>query len=94
MCQVFKLKTCLVLVVVLLTACGQGATPLPVPTPIPPTSTLEPSAVPTQTSIAIIQGDPAMPGVVLPTKDEPRWLQDQATFQKAGFDPLFSQGAE
>ncbi len=31
---------------------------------------------------------------MLPTKDEPRWLQDQATFQKAGFDPLFSQGAE
>ena len=31
-------------------------------------------------------------GVVLPTKDEPRWLQDQAVFQKAGFEPLFSQG--
>jgi putative multiple sugar transport system substrate-binding protein len=29
---------------------------------------------------------------VLPTKDEPRWLQDQAVFQKAGYDPLFSQG--
>jgi putative multiple sugar transport system substrate-binding protein len=31
-------------------------------------------------------------GVILPTKDEPRWLQDQAVFQKAGWDPLFSQG--
>ena len=31
-------------------------------------------------------------GIVLPTKDEPRWLQDQAVFQKAGWDPLFSQG--
>ena len=29
---------------------------------------------------------------MLPTKDEPRWLQDQAVFEKAGFDPLFSQG--
>ena len=34
----------------------------------------------------------ALVGVVLPTKDEPRWLQDQALFQKAGWDPLFSQG--
>ncbi len=31
-------------------------------------------------------------GVVLPTKDEPRWLQDQAVFVKAGWTPLFSQG--
>ena len=31
-------------------------------------------------------------GVILPTKDEPRWLQDQAVFQKAGWEPLFSQG--
>ena len=34
----------------------------------------------------------ALVGVVLPTKDEPRWLQDQAVFQKAGWEPLFSQG--
>ncbi len=34
----------------------------------------------------------AQVGVVLPTKDEPRWLQDQAVFQKAGWEPLFSQG--
>jgi putative multiple sugar transport system ATP-binding protein len=37
-------------------------------------------------------------GIVLPTKDEPRWIQDQARFQKAfraaGYDVeiLFSQG--
>jgi ABC-type sugar transport system ATPase subunit len=37
-------------------------------------------------------------GIVLPTKDEPRWIQDQARFQKAfkaaGYDAeiLFSQG--
>src|SRR5512138_140735 len=35
----------------------------------------------------------AQVGVVLPTKDEPRWLQDQAIFQKAGYEPLFSQGS-
>ena len=38
-------------------------------------------------------------GIVLPTKDEPRWLQDQAQFEKilgdAGFtnQVLFSQGS-
>ncbi len=38
-------------------------------------------------------------GIVLPTKDEPRWLQDEARFKdaltKAGYDVeiLFSQGS-
>jgi putative multiple sugar transport system substrate-binding protein len=36
--------------------------------------------------------DKGLVGVVLPTKDEPRWLQDQAVFVKAGWTPLFSQG--
>ena len=31
-------------------------------------------------------------GVVLPTKDEPRWLQDQAVFEKAGFDAVVQPG--
>ena len=31
-------------------------------------------------------------GIVLPTKDEPRWIQDEAGFKKAGFEILFSQG--
>ena len=41
----------------------------------------------------------AQVGIVLPTKDEPRWLQDQASFEavldEAGFtsDVLFSQGS-
>jgi putative multiple sugar transport system substrate-binding protein len=34
----------------------------------------------------------AQVGVVLPTKDEPRWLQDEAVFKAAGYTPLFSQG--
>lgn len=44
-------------------------------------------------------GDGVQVGIVLPTKDEPRWLQDQAQFEKllgdAGFTSqvLFSQGS-
>jgi putative multiple sugar transport system substrate-binding protein len=91
MCQVFKLKTCIVIVAVLLTACGQGAAPLSVATPIPPTSTIKPTGVPTQTPEPIVDTFRVVLGVVLPTKDEPRWLQDQAVFLKAGIDPLFSQ---
>jgi len=34
----------------------------------------------------------AQVGVILPTKSEPRWLQDQAVFEKAGFTPLWSEG--
>ena len=30
---------------------------------------------------------------ILPTKDEPRWLQDQAVFQKAGYDAASSARA-
>ncbi len=44
-------------------------------------------------------GDPILPvGIVLPTKDEPRWVQDETRFQdlisKAGYDVqiLFSEG--
>jgi putative multiple sugar transport system substrate-binding protein len=43
-----------------------------------------------------LEGGAAAPaakvGVVLPTKDEPRWLQDLAVFKAAGYEPLFSQG--
>ena len=35
----------------------------------------------------------ALVGVVLPTKDEPRWLQDQARVpRRPAWEPLFSQG--
>jgi putative multiple sugar transport system substrate-binding protein len=33
----------------------------------------------------------ALVGVILPTKSEPRWLQDQAVFEKAGWTPLWSE---
>lgn len=51
------------------------------------------------TSVAADKGSAVEVGIVLPTKDEPRWLQDQAQFEKilgdAGFtnQVLFSQGS-
>ena len=62
-----------------LAACTPAATPTAAPV-AQPTATVKPAA------------NAAQVGVVLPTKDEPRWLQDQAVFQKAGYEPLFSQG--
>ena len=45
-----------------------------------------------------VEGEKLAVGIVLPTKDEPRWVQDEARFQEAleaaGYDveSLFSQG--
>ncbi len=65
----------------ILGACTPAVTPTAAPVqPTGPTPTVKPAA------------NAAQVGVVLPTKDEPRWLQDQAVFQKAGYEPLFSQG--
>jgi len=76
-----------------LISCGGAATPTAAPAP-PPTAA--PAAAPTKAPEAAAPtaapANKAAVGVVLPTKDEPRWLQDQAVFQKAGFEPLFSQG--
>ena len=66
-----------------LSACG---TPTPAPTAAPVQPAAQPTTAPAQPT------NKASVGVILPTKDEPRWLQDQAVFQKAGWDPLFSQG--
>jgi putative multiple sugar transport system substrate-binding protein len=80
-----SLFTVLVLVIVATTlfACGGGAKPAPTAAPAQPAATTAPAAAP---------ANKALVGVILPTKDEPRWLQDQAVFQKAGWEPLFSQG--
>jgi len=64
-----------------------------------------PTTAPAATAPAVAPTAPAQPagekvgvGIVLPTKDEPRWLQDEARFKealtKAGYDVeiLFSQG--
>ena len=76
----------------ILAAC-QNPTPAPTPAPAQPvqpaatTAPVQPAA-----TTAPVQPAKSAVGVILPTKDEPRWLQDQAVFQKAGWDPLFSQG--
>ncbi len=62
----------------------------------PAQPTAQPTAAPAKPTATTAPAQPATAkgtvGVVLPTKDEPRWLQDQAVFEKAGFTPLFSQG--
>ncbi|HQZ53604.1 MAG TPA: sugar ABC transporter substrate-binding protein [Thermoflexales bacterium] len=83
----------------LLSACTAAATPTAVPpkpadTPKPaaPAATAVPAA-----TIAVPAGKLAV-GIVLPTKDEPRWIQDQTRFQDAfkaagaEVEILFSQG--
>jgi putative multiple sugar transport system substrate-binding protein len=72
----------LVALSMLLAAC---TAPAAAPTTAPVATTAPEATTPPTTGNALV-------GVILPTKDEPRWLQDQAVFQKAGWDPLFSQG--
>src|SRR5512137_815446 len=55
-----------------------------------PTAAPQPTAAPAQPTAAPASKVPV--GIVLPTKDEPRWLQDLTVFQAAGYDALFSQG--
>jgi putative multiple sugar transport system substrate-binding protein len=76
----------------MLIACGApqpSAAPTTAPA-APTTAPAAPTAAPAAPTAA--PATTASVGVILPTKDEPRWLQDQAVFQKAGWDPLFSQG--
>src|SRR6266851_8365720 len=85
----------LVTLATVLAACSTPATTA-APTQPPaatsaPANTVAPAA--TNTAAAILNV-----GIVLPTKDEPRWIQDQTRFQealtKAGYNVqiLFSQG--
>jgi putative multiple sugar transport system substrate-binding protein len=73
----------LVITMLVLSACGTPAEP-----------TAEPEG---ETPEAPVESELAV-GIVLPTKDEPRWIQDQTRFQDAlmaaGYDVeiLFSQG--
>jgi putative multiple sugar transport system substrate-binding protein len=80
----FALISILAILATILTACATATTPAPAATSAP-AATLAP-----QSKLAV--------GIVLPTKDEPRWIQDQTRFQDAlkaaGYDVeiLFSQG--
>src|SRR5271157_6462326 len=88
----YYLISTLVALSFILTACATPATPTAAPAapaattaPAAPAATTAPAA-----SLAV--------GIVLPTKDEPRWIQDQTRFQTAltaaGYqvEILFSQG--
>jgi putative multiple sugar transport system substrate-binding protein len=71
----------------ILSACGQAATPTAAP------ATTAPEVQPTSAPAAKLAV-----GIILPTKNEPRWIQDQTRFQealqKAGYnvEVLFSEG--
>ena len=82
-------------IVVVAVAVAACAAPAPTTAPAAPAAA-QPTAAP-----AAAQPTPLRPlrragkaavGVVLPTKDEPRWLQDQAVFEKAGCDPAVQPG--
>ncbi len=82
----------LIVVVLALAACGGAATPAAQQ----PAATKAPEAAATTAPAAT--GGPQI-GIVLPTKDEPRWIQDEARFKEllgtAGVpvEILFSQGS-
>ncbi|MFN8474754.1 MAG: sugar-binding protein [Anaerolineae bacterium] len=91
-----SLLTVLVLGIVALAlfGCAGASQPASAPAAAQPTTAPAAAAQPTAAAAAkapAAAGKAAV-GVILPTKDEPRWLQDQAVFQKAGWEPLFSQG--
>jgi putative multiple sugar transport system substrate-binding protein len=85
----------------LLAACAPA--PTPAPTAAPPTAAPAAPVAPVATAKPAATAAPAagkVPvGIVLPTKEEPRWIQDQTRFQDAlkaaGYDVqiLFSQGS-
>jgi len=95
---VFKKSSLYVLTIMLvaatvLSACGGAAAPTAAPQP----ATSAP-AKPAATTAPAAPASKVPVGIVLPTKDEPRWIQDQTRFQDAlkaaGYEAqiLFSQG--
>ena len=100
-----KVKNLIVFIVLfgmLLAACAPAATPTAAPAaPAAPAATTAPAApaAPAATTAPAAPAAGKVPvGIVLPTKDEPRWIQDETSFQNAlktaGYDVqiLFSQG--
>jgi len=79
----------LVITSMLLSACQPA--PTPAPEQAKPEEAKPEEAKPAETKLAV--------GIVLPTKDEPRWIQDETRFKdalkEAGYDVeiLFSQGS-
>ena len=89
---IYILFSILAIASMLLGACAQPPAQAPAPAkteaPAAPAKTEEPAAPATKLAV----------GIVLPTKDEPRWIQDETRFKEAltaaGYDVeiLFSQG--
>ncbi len=83
--SLYKLIAILFVAIMVLSACAPAATPAPEATQAP-----EETQPPAETKLGV--------GIVLPTKDEPRWIQDEARFKDAlsaaGYqvEILFSQG--
>jgi PBP1b-binding outer membrane lipoprotein LpoB len=75
--RTFSAISLLVVLAMVLGACAQ-----PTAAPAQPTAApAQPTAAPAQPTAAPAATFPV--GVVLPTKDEPRWIQDQTRFQDA-----------
>jgi ABC-type xylose transport system substrate-binding protein len=83
------------LAIVALASCAGATTPAPAPTTAPTTS--EEPAEPTEPEVPA-EDVGGKVGIVLPTRDEPRWVQDETRFREAleaaGYEVeiLFSQG--
>lgn len=90
-----------VLVSMVLAACSTAATPTSAPAAPEATATTAAAAPEaTATTAAAAPGDGSLAvGIVLPTKDEPRWIQDETRFKEAltaagyNVEILFSQGS-
>ena len=88
----FTLLALMAAIATLLSACGPTATPQATAAPVDPTTAapVDPTAVTAMSDFSV--------GIVLPTKDEQRWTQDETRFQDAlttaGYKAqiLFSQG--
>lgn len=85
----YTLAAMVIISAALLSACAPAA-PAPAPAAEAPAEEAPASAPAVEEKLAV--------GIVLPTKDEPRWIQDEARFKEAltaaGYDAeiLFSQG--
>jgi len=88
---IYMLLALMVIAATILSACAPTATA----TPAPADATATPASADTTPTVAASK---LSVGIVLPTKDEPRWIQDQTRFsdalKAAGYDVqiLFSQG--
>ena len=88
--SLYVVLTALIIAASALTACQPAATAAPAAAAAADETTMEEAAPAEESSLAV--------GIVLPTKDEPRWIQDETRFtdalNAAGYDVeiLFSQG--